>query len=66
VLEQANQWLKGNPAFKAMKLESIIKKMADRDVVDLDQVVHHESTYGVNKYLRGLRYVHLYYDIKRC
>ncbi|XP_060595194.1 uncharacterized protein LOC132749465 [Ruditapes philippinarum] len=55
VLEQANQWLKGNPAFKAMKLESIIKKMADRDVVDLDQVVHHESTYGVNKYLRGLR-----------
>ncbi|XP_045177715.1 uncharacterized protein LOC123537860 [Mercenaria mercenaria] len=55
VLEQANQWLKGNPAFKAMKLESIIKKIADKDVVDLDQVIYHESTYGVNKYLRGLR-----------
>lgn len=55
VLEQANQWLKGNPGFKVMKLESIIKKLADKDVADMDQVVYHESSHGINKYLRGLR-----------
>lgn len=55
VLEQANQWLKGNPSFKVMKLESFLKKIADKDVVDLEQVVYHESAFGVNKYLRGLR-----------
>lgn len=56
VLEQANQWLKGNPGFKVMKFESFNKKLADKDGADLDQVIYHESSYGVNKYVRGLRY----------
>ena len=54
-MEQANQWIKDNPSFKVMKCESIVKKLGGQDVLDADSVCYHESCYGVNKYLRGLR-----------
>lgn len=55
VIEQANQWIKDNTTFMVMKCESIIKKLQGGDALDEDAVVFHESCYGVNKYLRGLR-----------
>ena len=57
VMEQANQWLKGNRGYRAMKLESFIKKLPEKvDQPDLEDVLHHESSNGMNKYVRGLRY----------
>ncbi|KAH3794740.1 hypothetical protein DPMN_148278 [Dreissena polymorpha] len=59
VLEQANQWLQGNPDYLVMKLESITKKLAEgTNSPDLEAVWHHESSHGINKYVRGLRYVY--------
>lgn len=55
VLEQANQWLKGNQAYQVMKLETYVKKLLDKDELDADCVVYHESSHGINKYLKGLR-----------
>lgn len=54
VLEQVNQWLKSNSRFQAMKFESFIKKL-DKPDLEPEQVIHHESSYGVNRYVRGLR-----------
>ena len=54
-MEQANQWIKDNSNFKVMKCESFIKKLGGGDVLDADAVCYHESCYGINKYLRGLR-----------
>lgn len=55
VMEQANQWIKDNHSFMVMKCESFIKKLGGGDTLDADSVVYHESSYGVNKYVRGLR-----------
>ncbi|XP_052788089.1 uncharacterized protein LOC128222938 [Mya arenaria] len=56
VMEQVNQWLKGNPDYQAMKLESFTKKLSEKEnAPDLEQVMYHESSYGINKYVRGLR-----------
>ena len=55
MLEQANQWIQDNPEFMVMKCESFSKRLQTGDKLDVDAVLFHESAFGVNKYVRGLR-----------
>ncbi|KAL3870868.1 hypothetical protein ACJMK2_038900 [Sinanodonta woodiana] len=55
VMVQANQWLKDNPSFAAMKCETFTKKMENNNTVDIDRMTYLQSTYGCNKFVRGLR-----------
>ncbi|KAK3088229.1 hypothetical protein FSP39_016398 [Pinctada imbricata] len=55
IIQAANQWLLSNPKYGVWKCETVERKIKPDGSIDLDQMVYHESTYGFNVYIRGLR-----------
>lgn len=51
----ANQWLSSNPSYMVWKCETVEKKVDKGPLVDMDSMLHHDSTFGFNVYVRGLR-----------
>ncbi|XP_069119387.1 uncharacterized protein [Argopecten irradians] len=55
VVDQANDWLKMNPDFTVWKCETISFKLIEEDQYDTKGVLHAESSYGINRFVMGLR-----------
>ncbi|XP_060071176.1 uncharacterized protein LOC132551086 [Ylistrum balloti] len=55
VVDQANEWLKMNKEFTVWKCETVSFKLNAEDQFDTKGVLHAESSYGVNRYVMGLR-----------
>ena len=51
-----NQWLKNNRQYKVLRCESITRKIKDGQI-EMDSTAFHQSLYGENDYVRGLRLV---------
>ncbi|KAK7492001.1 hypothetical protein BaRGS_00016665 [Batillaria attramentaria] len=54
-MEGANMWLKSNPGLRVWKCETVERKVETGPIVHLDNTVHHESAFGVNVYVFGVR-----------
>ncbi|XP_064616929.1 uncharacterized protein LOC135480928 [Liolophura sinensis] len=55
VIATANQWLSSNPSYMVWKCETVEKKVDKGPFVDMNSMLHHDSTFGFNVYVRGLR-----------
>ncbi|XP_021341177.1 uncharacterized protein LOC110442068 [Mizuhopecten yessoensis] len=55
IVDQANAWLNANQDFTVWKCESISYKLVEEDQYDTKGVLHSESSYGVNRFVMGLR-----------
>ena len=53
----ANLWLQNNPALRVWKCETVERKVEAGPTVHLESTVHHESSYGANCYVFGVRWV---------
>ncbi|XP_076454668.1 uncharacterized protein LOC143289546 [Babylonia areolata] len=55
IMRGANLWLRNNPGLRVWKCETVERKVDLGPVVHLDTTVHHESSYGANYYVFGVR-----------
>ena len=63
----ANHWLRNNRKYKVLRCESITRKIKDGQI-EMDSTAFHQSLFGENDYVRGLRSVFLVLSkqIKLC
>lgn len=52
----ANYWLRANPSYGVWKCETVERKVETNGGIVMDKMIFHESTYGFNVLVRGLRY----------
>ena len=57
IIRGANVWLQNNRGLQVWKCETVERKVELGPVVLLDSTVHHESSYGANCYVFGVRCV---------
>ncbi|XP_033732451.1 uncharacterized protein LOC117321929 [Pecten maximus] len=55
VVDQANEWLQMNQDFTVWKCETVSFKLIEEDQYDTKGVLRAESSYGVNRFVMGLR-----------
>lgn len=55
IMEGANMWLQSNPLLRVWKCETVERKVETGPTVHLDKTVHHESSFGANVYVFGVR-----------
>ncbi|KAL8597524.1 hypothetical protein ACOMHN_033395 [Nucella lapillus] len=55
IMNGANVWLKSNPGLKVWKCETVERKVDIGPVVHLESTLLHESSYGANYYVFGVR-----------
>ncbi|ESO86375.1 hypothetical protein LOTGIDRAFT_235434 [Lottia gigantea] len=55
IIENANEWLRCNSGMKVWRCETVERKIEKGTIVNLDSTLIHESTYGFNVYVIGLR-----------
>ncbi|XP_062599010.1 uncharacterized protein LOC134260481 [Saccostrea cucullata] len=51
----ANYWLRANPNYGVWKCETVERKVESSGEIIMDKMLSHESTYGFNVLIRGLR-----------
>lgn len=51
----ANYWLRANPSYGVWKCETVERKVETNGGIVMDKMIFHESTYGFNVLVRGLR-----------
>ncbi|XP_046561246.1 uncharacterized protein LOC124270253 [Haliotis rubra] len=55
IMQGANMWLQANPGLQCWKCETVERKVDKGPYIDLDSMKMHQSTYGFNVYVLGLR-----------
>ncbi len=50
-----NQWLQVNVQFVVVRCETIRRKVKENGTIEIDSTSYHQSIYGNNDYIRGLR-----------
>lgn len=58
----ANYWLRANPSYGVWKCETVERKVETNGGIVMDKMIFHESTYGFNVLIRGLRYILYIYN----
>ncbi|XP_071096572.1 uncharacterized protein [Haliotis cracherodii] len=55
IMQGANLWLQANPGLECWKCETVERKVDKGPFIDLESMKIHQSTYGFNVYVLGLR-----------
>ncbi|KAJ8300943.1 hypothetical protein KUTeg_022462 [Tegillarca granosa] len=55
LIQAANHWLRANPDLAVWKCETVERKCDEGPTIQMDKMTYHQSTFGFNVYVRGLR-----------